>query len=198
MVLLAYMSMAVMVAEVFLVLGSWIVAAIWPECAIRSLIGNDGVRWLLGSFGDNVSAPAVVWILLSGGMCGMLYRSGLWQAVSHYRNTSDYERMALWIVGWEVVAMFVAVAFIAFVPHAILLSAVGTLFPGMFSHSIALIIICIGCMAAVTYGCIVSRFKSAVSLFMTFCSGLAQTAPLVMFYFAISEFYCSVVWVITG
>ena len=195
---LAVLSLVVMAFEAILVFGSWIITAIWPNYAVRSLLGNEGLRWLLGSFGDNVSTPFVVWILLSGGMCGMLHTSGLWQTVSRYKRTNDYERMALWIVGWEFVAMLVFVAFVAFVPHALLLSAVGTLFPGLFSHSIVLIIICVGCIAAATYGCMVGKFRSAVDLFMAFNGGLAQTAPLVILYFATAEFYSSVVWVVNG
>lgn len=196
--ILAFLSLMAIAAEAFLILGSWVVAAIWPNCPIRSLLGSDGCRWLLGSFVDNVSTSPLIWIFLLGGTCGMLYGSRLVHIVLHYKKTTGYERMAVWVVGWELIAMLIAVVLLTFVPHAILLSALGTLFPGTFSHSIIPIITIMGCIAAITYGGMVGTFNSAVNAFRAFSDGLAQTAPIIVFYFTVVELYKSAVWVFGG
>ena len=62
--LLTYILILIIVLGGVFIIGAWIVSAVFPEYQIRSVLGNDGIRWLLGHFTDNLCTPLLVWIVL--------------------------------------------------------------------------------------------------------------------------------------
>ena len=52
------------IAQIVLVLVSWLIAAAMPELAVRSLLSSEGIRWFFGHFIRNLATPFLVWILL--------------------------------------------------------------------------------------------------------------------------------------
>ena len=50
----ARLALALGVLQFVAVLGSWIFKAVNPELPIRSLLSADGIRWMVGNFGDNL------------------------------------------------------------------------------------------------------------------------------------------------
>lgn len=191
----SYLSLVVIVAQVLLVVVSWILTAAKPDIPMRSILGSDGLRWLFGTFVENISSAGLVWMLLFGVALGLLAESNLPRALRYYHKTTGYERMALFVVLWEVVAIIVAVVLLAFVPHAVLLSALGTLLPSSFSASAFPIFAFTLSIAALTYGSITGAFRSVVSVFVAMSDGVGTLSPLMVLYALGMEFYCSLVWV---
>lgn len=189
------LSLVLIVAQALLVVGSWILTAAKPNIHMRSILGSDGLRWLFGTFVDNISTPMLVWMLLLGVALGLLWASGLPRALRSYRKITGYERMALLVVLWEVVAIVVAIVLLAFVPHAVLLSALGTLLPSSFSASVFPMFTFTLSIIAITYGSITGAFRSVAGLFVAMSDGVGALSPLMVLYAIGMEFYCSLVWV---
>lgn len=189
------LSLVLIVAQVLLVVGSWILTAAKPNIHMRSILGSDGLRWLFGTFVDNISTPMLVWMLLLGVAFGLLWTSGLPRALRSYRKITGYERMALLVVLWEVVAIVVAIVLLAFVPHAVLLSALGTLLPSSFSASAFPMFTFTLSIIAITYGSITGAFRSVAGMFVAMSDGVGALSPLMVLYAIGMEFYCSLVWV---
>lgn len=190
----AYVSLVVFMMQLLLIVVSWILTAIMPDLRLRSILGSEGLRWFLGAFVDNISSNVVVWILLLGMAIGEIKQSNLIYAILNYKQTTDYERMALFVVLWEVVGIAAVIILLAFVPHAVLLSALGTLLPSSFSASIIPIMSFSLMSIAITYGCITGAIRTVESVFSSMCNGIAIVAPVVVVYIFIAEFYYSLVW----
>lgn len=191
----AYLSFAVFVMQVLLVIVSWILTAVNPELPMRSLLGGDGLRWLFGTFVDNINTPVLVWLLLAGISVGLMSQGNLFKAVVSYKSITDYERMALFIVLWEIAAIVVAIILLAFVPHAVLLSALGTLLPSSFSASVVPVLALSVSVLSLTYGCITGTFRSVCDVFSAMSNGVGVMAPLIILYIVCMEFYCSLSWI---
>ena len=189
------LSLVLIVAQALLVVGSWILTAAKPNIHMRSILGSDGLRWLFGTFVDNISTPMLVWMLLLEVALGLLWASGLPRALRSYRKITGYERMALLVVLWEVVAIVVAIVLLAFVPHAVLLSALGTLLPSSFSASAFPMFTFTLSIIAITYGSITGAFRSVAGMFVAMSDGVGALSPLMVLYAIGMEFYCSLVWV---
>lgn len=192
----AYVSLALLVLQVAVFIVSWVVTAAFPDVNMRSLLGNEGLRWFFGSFVDNVLSPPLVWLQLVAVAVGMLRGSRLYATVLRYGAATPSERMALLVVVWELVAVAVVVALLAFVPHAVLLSAVGSLWPSSFSVSIVPILAATACMASATYGAIVGAFHGVADAYGAMISGVETMAPYMVAYIIAAELYHSVVWVL--
>lgn len=192
--LCALMSVVLMSMQVVLVVVSWVLTVLWPSLPVRSLLGSDGIRWLFGSVESNMVSPVLLWLLLLGCVAGVLRRSRLLAALVAFRRITDYERMALMVVGWEVVAMVLVVVALALVPHAILLSALGTIVPSSFSSGVVPFVATSACAAALTYGKITGSLRSLADAFGSLVAGIAGVAPAVIVYFFAAELYHSVIW----
>ena len=194
--IVAYASLVIVLLQLVLIVVSWILTAVNPELRMRSILGSEGLRWLFGSYVSNVASSFLVWMIVMGMSVGPLIESGLSHSIVSYKDATGYERMALFVALWELLAIIVVVVFLAFVPHAVLLSALGTLMPSSFSASaVPLVAVSIG-IVSITYGCIVGRFKSVDSVFSAMLRGIGMMSPLIIVYVFAYEFYCSLMWVL--
>ena len=192
--LAAYWTFTVFIMQLLLIVVSWIVAAFNPASNIRSILGGEGLRWLFRTFVDNINPYAIVWIMLCGMSIGTLVKSRLLNAICSYNKTTRYERMALFVVFWETMCMTLTVFILAFIPHAILLSALGTLVPSSFSASVVPLVSFLLCLASLTYGHMTGTYKSIESAFSAMCFGIGGVAPFVIPYVFTAEFCHSLVW----
>ena len=152
---------------------------------------------VLEQSGRQYVVTLLVWLLLSGAMAELFVGGGLLRAITSYRQTTDYERMALMVVAWELVAMAIVLFLLAFVPHAVLLSALGTITPDSYIDSFVIMAITGVCIMSLTYGMVTGRYPTFVDAFGAAASGVATTAPLVIVYLLAAELYSSVVWIFT-
>ena len=118
--LAAWLGCVLLLAELILILVSWLLSATMTE-GVRSLLSGEGVRWFFGSFTDMVASPWLVWLLVVAMAGGCLWRSGLL-----HRSQSGYrERMAFRTALAFLVLYVGVILMLTIVPHAVLLSATG-------------------------------------------------------------------------
>lgn len=176
-------------------LVSWIASAAMPFSRVRSLLGSEGIRWFFGHFTDNLLSPLLVWITVIAIAVGTLDHSGLTKAVRHPNLLNMRERFALRCVAMELLGFVAVMLLLTTLPHAVLLSVTGRLFPGSFSNSIIPYIAFTLCFVGVSYGILAGRLRSLTEVMQSLSCGIAQTAPLYLIYILGMQLYCSVLFV---
>lgn len=179
--LITRLTLVFLVAEVALILLSWLLSATMTE-GVHSLLTPEGTRWLVGHFSDIVASPLLVWLLLL---------SMAWGAVLplvQRPSPVGQHREAFLIACAFLILYIVVVLLLTVVPHAVLLSATGSLFPSPFSRNI----IPIGCLGVfiftTTFGITSGLLKSFDDVCRSLTSGIAQCAPLFLLYIFLIQF----------
>lgn len=179
------------VAQLILIIGSWMVNAVWPDTGVRPLLSSEGVRWFFGHFSDMVGTPPMVWLLLLGIAYGVVRRS----RVCRSHRATARRSFALIVVIAELVAFVALMALMAFMPHALLLSASGTLFPSSFSDSVIPYTALAATVMGATYGLISGTLPSLKSLFHAAVHGISIVAPLLLTGVFAAQFVFSLLYV---
>lgn len=200
---LTYILVLVIILSAVFIVGAWIVSAVFPECQIRSVLGNDGIRWLLGHFTENVCTPLLVWIILLALSFGCIDRSGLFADLSKAVNGGTAEKfdfrskIGMVIVGVEFFVVVLVMSLLSVVPHAVLLSVDGTLFPSSFSNSLVPVMSFTLVLCATTYGITTNRFRSVISWGKSLAHGMSRCSMLIAVYIAAAELYSIIRFVIS-
>lgn len=171
-------AFSLLVAELLLVILSWLLSATRME-GVCSLLSSEGVRWLFGNFTAMIASPLLVWLLL------VLMAWGSVRVVNHQSVNRKYirDRIAIRVSLAFLVIYVVIIALLTLAPHAILLSATGSLFPSAFSRSLVPVI-CFGvCLVSVTFGLLSGRLRTLADILDTLSYGIAQGALLIVVYF---------------
>lgn len=194
--IMATVVMLLALAQGLLFLVSWLIVAASPETNIRSLLSNEGIRWFFGTFVDNVATPPLVWIVLLAMAKGAADGSTLLLTWKKGRSAWTYRQtFAFRIVLVQMLLFVLFIAIVAFVPHAPLLSATGSLAHSSFSRSI--IPICAGAVtiAAITFGLLTATMGSVEDVVKSLVKGVADAAPLVVLYVFAVELWFSLAYV---
>ncbi|MBR1402414.1 MAG: AbgT family transporter [Prevotella sp.] len=177
----AYVALILVIAQVAVILVSWIVTAATQALPMRSLLSSEGIRWFFGEFVSNLASPLLVWMLLAAIAYGALRSSGLLQALrgdeSHEHRNSFRHRFALKIVVAEVILYVCIILILTCIPHAVLLSSTGHLFPSSFSQSLVPVITFGVVLVSVTYGLLSSTLSSVVDVFHSLTIGVSYLLP---------------------
>lgn len=182
--ILAYLSVVLLIAEVVLVVGSWLYAALNPESGVRSMLSSEGIRWAFGGYIHQMQSSLLVWFLLAGMAYGALRHSRLAESLHSMRYR---QRVALRFSLSTLVVYLSVVAFFALAPHAILLSVNGDLFPSAFSDA-AVPLLCFGViLMSVVYGVMAGSFPSVPSVFNALVAGVSSFVPLIIVYLLASH-----------
>jgi aminobenzoyl-glutamate transport protein len=193
--LLAVIAVSLAVAQLLLVLLSWVISAAVPNAPLRSLLSSEGIRWFFGHFTQNLATPVLVWLLLGSVAYGAYIESGLRNALLHPRSLTFRERFAL-RVSYVIVGVFVLVLLLlTAVPHAVLLSVTGDLFPSSFSDSFVAVVCFVVSVSSVVFGVMSGRLKGIVSIFDVLTVGVTYTSSLWILYVLAAELYFSVLFV---
>lgn len=188
--LYSLLAVILALAELALVMLSWLLSAMMTE-GVRSLLSSGGIRWFFGQFTALIATPLLVWIVLLSMALGCLWQSGLHGslAASLSSRLSYRERVALRTVAVLLVAYVGVVVALTAIPHAVLLSATGQLFPSAFSRALVPIVsFGIGLMSVV-FGLMSGRFESSEDVVEAISYGIRQTAPLFLIYVLAIQFY---------
>lgn len=186
--LASHIAIALLVLQVALILVSWLVEAALPDSAVHSLLSSEGIRWLFATFTDNILTPLLVWLLLGSMAYGALRSSGLLSLRSPF---SYRQRFALRLVAIELVVAIVVILLLTAVPHAVLLSVTGELFPSSFSDSIV-IVVCIVLMAvAVSYGLSAGTLSTVTDAVEALVAGIGSVGVWWLIYILGAELYAS-------
>ena len=160
---IAHLVLTLVVLQIVAVLGSWVFKAVSPELPIRSLLSAEGIRWMVGSIGDNLGGRGLVWLLLGSMAFGSVRFCGILDVV--------------------------LLLLLTVLPHAVLLGVTGNLYPSSFSKSFVLLVCLIVCFISVSFGVVSSRLRSFEEVCDCLVAGIAHTLPLWLVYILGIELY---------
>jgi len=184
------------ILQLLLVILSWLLSAMRVE-GVRSLLSGEGIRWFIGGFTGMLLQPLLAWLLLFLIAFGTLQKSGFLRLFQAHSRWSYRQRIALRVSAFLLVVYVAIVCLLTLLPHAILLSATGLLFPSAFSSSIVPII-CFGIvLLALSYGAVSGMLPSLASMLSALSFGLQQSAPFIILYIFFIQFYESL-WFVFG
>lgn len=184
--------------QVVLVIVSWLLSAAMPDLMVRSLLGSEGFRWFFGHFAENLSNSVLVDILLLVIGGGAVVKSGLLVAVRRSFSKQQIlylEKAGLWTVFIELVAFAVVIILLTAVPHAVLLSVTGHLFPSSFSENIIPIVAFILLVCSLTFGVVSGHLTSIGAAFNTMTYGIKACSWFLPLYILAVELFKSMVFV---
>lgn len=189
---LGFLSLALLVAQVLLVLVSWLLSAT-QTAGVRSLLSAEGLRWFLGHYAEMLLTPLLSWVLLGAMAWGCVVRSGLDLELRRprgYRQLLALRVMAVLLVLYVGVLLLLTV-----VPHALLLSATGSLWPSPWSNALVPLLALGLMLAAVGYGLPNRAFTKPGDVFESMAQGVAKAAPLLLLYVLAVQLYKSLCYV---
>lgn len=179
-----------LIAEAVLILVSWILSAMRVE-GVRSLLSGEGVRWFFGHFTTMVASPWLACLVLLLVSFGCLQKSGIFSRP----HTSYRDRLALRVTVVFFVIYLGVVLLLTAIPHAVLLSSTGNLFPSPFSHSIVPILSFGMILISVSFGMVSGRFQTLSDVLDALSFGCRKGAPMFIFYILAIQLYESLKFV---
>ena len=187
---LGSLCLVIVIAETLLVILSWLLSALRVE-GVRSLLSSEGIRWFFSSFNDLVASPVLVWLLLLLCALGCLQKSRVTSLFGGAKAINFRDRLALYVAIAFLLIYGIIIVLLTLMPHAILLSATGHLFPSAFSRSLVSIIAFGICIFSVTFGLMAGVMRNISDILQALSFGIAKGAPWVVFYlFAVQLVGC--------
>lgn len=207
---LGYIVLVLLVSQLALILLSWLVTAAFPELPMRSVLSSEGIRWFFGSFVSNQLSPLLIYFIMTVMAVGACVRSRLYDALretlsntrsslttssNHQHKVHYREKVGLRIALVEFIVYVIIMVLLTAIPHAILLSVTGQLFPSSFSSSfipsLSLIII----IMSLTYGVASGTIDSVAKMHKVLVGGLEVGSRLVPTYVVGIQLYMSIKYV---
>ena len=190
--------LGLVVAEVALVLVSWLLSAIQTE-GVQSLLSSEGIRWLFSSSVTMLLHPSLVWILLLSMAVGCLWKSGIltigFSGLFRPKSCGYRERVALRLTLALLLFLLLILGALTLLPHAILLSSTGRLFPSPFSQAIVPVFTFLSIILSSVYGLASGRFASFSDVIDALEYGIKIAAPVLILYIFLSQFLASLQFV---
>jgi aminobenzoyl-glutamate transport protein len=183
------------VAQLLLVLLSWLLSAAMTE-GVRSMLSGVGVRWFFGSFVDVLASPWLVWLLLLAMAGGSLWESRLLHVAVRRPAKSNAapnyrQRVALLTVVAFLLLYVAAIVALTAIPHAVLLSATGRLFPSAFSRALVPVVAFGVAVAGMVFGLMSGRFQTVADAVASLSNGVSRCAPLFLLYILAAQILAS-------
>lgn len=187
---LGWLCLTVVIAETLLVILSWLLSAMRVE-GVRSLLSSEGIRWFFSSFNDLIASPVLVGLLLILCALGCLQKSRVTVVFRETKTINFRDRLAFYVALAFLLIYVVIFMLLTLMPHAILLSATGHLFPSAFSRSLVPIIAFGICLFSVAFGLMAGVMRNLTDILQALSFGIAKGAPLIVFYlFAVQLVGC--------
>ena len=178
-------------AQLVLVIVSWLLSATRLE-GVRSLLSSEGIRWFIGDFSSIIASPLLAWLLLILIALGALQKSGAVSLFATRYSLFTYrDRVALRVALAFLIIYIVIIGLLTLLPHAILLSATGSLFPSAFSRSLLPIIALGICFTSIAFGVVAGRLRSLSDVLNAMSYGIVQGAPMMIIYLLAIQVYAS-------
>ena len=182
-----HIAVTLFVAQLLLMLVSWLLSAAFPDSGIRSLLSSEGLRWFFGHFSHQLATPLLLCLLLLTMAYGVFRRSG----ILTYRATFR-ERRALTMTLLLAVVAVAVILLLTAIPHAVMLSAMGTLWPSPFSRALLPMLCFIVIALTAFYGIMAGYLNNLSDVYDALLYGIRQGAPLLLFYLLIAQLFLSV------
>ena len=188
---IARLALMLGVFQLIAVLGSWIFKAVNPELPLRSLLSAEGIRWMVGSIGDNLAGRGLVWLLLGSMAFGSVKFCGILDVPRKWKAMSFWDRFGVMVALAELLVIVVLTLLLTVLPHAVLLGVTGNLYPSSFSKSLFFIVCLSVCLISVSFGVVSSRLRSLEEVCDCLVAGISYTLPLWLIYVLAIELYAS-------
>ena len=188
---IARLALVLGVFQLIAVLGSWIFKDVNPELPISSLLSAEGIRWMVGSIGDNLAGRGLVWLLLGSMAFGSVKFCGILDVPRKWKAMSFWDHFGLMVALAELLVIVVLALLLTVLPHAVLLGVTGNLYPSSFSKSLFFIVCLSVCFISVSFGVVSSRLRSLEEVCDCLVAGIAYTLPLWLIYVLAIELYAS-------
>ena len=194
--ILTLSALTLCIVQMLVILVSWLITAAMPDAPLRSLLSSEGIRWFFGHLTENQLTPLLAWMLFIVIAYGAMRKSGLLHAVRVMGKVDFRQKFALRIVIFEVILFLCVLLLLTSVPHAILLSVTGNLFPSSFSQSLipCLSFACV--VFSISYGVISGSFHSLSDVFKSFTSQIPALAPLLIVYILAAQLFYSLKFIL--
>ncbi|WP_449021144.1 AbgT family transporter [Prevotella jejuni] len=207
---LGYIVLVLLVAQLALILLSWLVTAAFPELPMRSVLSSEGIRWFFGSFVSNQLSPLLIYFIMAVMAVGACVRSHLYDALretlsntrsslttssNHQHKVHYREKVGLRIALVEFIVYVIIMVLLTAIPHAILLSVTGQLFPSSFSSSLIPSLSLIIIIMSLTYGVASGTIDSVAKMHKVLVGGLEVGSRLVPTYVVGIQLYMSIRYV---
>ncbi len=178
-------------AQLLLMLVSWLLAAAIPTSGVRSLLSSEGLRWFLGHFSDVLGTPLLLCLLLLLMAYGCLNGCGILQFKSSYR-----QRRALTITLLLLVVYVGFILLLVMMPHAVLLSATGLLWPSPFSAAVVPLFAFGITLLSAVYGYVAGSYGQMSDVYQSLIDGIRIGAPWLLFYVLLGQIYYSLLFIL--
>jgi aminobenzoyl-glutamate transport protein len=140
----------------------------------------------LGHFSDVLGTPALLCLLLLLMAYGCLKGCGILHFKSSYRQSR-----ALIITLLLLVVYVGAIVLLVAIPHAVLLSATGSLWPSPFSAAIIPLIAFGITLLSAVYGYVAGRYRQMADVYQALIDGIRDGTPCLLFYVLAGQIYYS-------
>ena len=161
---IARLALVLGVFQLIAVLGSWIFKAVNPELPLRSLLSAEGIRWMVGSIGDNLAGRGLVWLLLGSMAFGSVKFCGILDVPRKWKAMSFWDRFGVMVALAELLVIVVLTLLLTVLPHAVLLGVTGNLYPSSFSKSLFFLVCLSKKCATVLLQVLPIRFRYGLSM----------------------------------
>jgi p-aminobenzoyl-glutamate transporter AbgT len=192
------LTFALAIIQLVVIVGSWLVTAAMPDLTRRSLLSSAGIRWYFGMFTRNMASPLLVWMILATLAGGCLVRGGLLKALADClkrRPLTSQQLFSLRSTLLVLLTQLVCIGLLTLLPHAILLSVTGSLFPSSFSASLVPCLFFIVALCSVVYGVLSGNLRSIVEVGQSLCAGGPVLMPLLLLYVIGKQLFASIVYI---
>lgn len=196
---LSVIAAVIVAAQVLLTLASWMISSVMPDVGVRSMLSSEGIRRFFGHFSDSIASPLMLWIILLFMAWGTLKASGIHHALTPLRHRNRItlrQRYALWMSLTVFTVCLLVMIALTCLPHAILLSTTGRLFPSSFSASIIPVIAAVAMLMAIVYGTVSGTLRSIADIFKAITGNVSYLAPVLLIYILAAQLYFSLVFVL--
>ena len=187
---LPHIAFSLLAAQLLLMLVSWLLSAAIPTSGVRSLLSSEGLRWFLGHFSDVLGTPLLLCLLLLLMAYGCLKRCG----ILHFK--SSYRQNRALIITLSILFVYVGViVLLVMMPHAVLLSATGLLWPSPFSAAIVPMLAFGITLLCAVYGYVAGTYCNMSDVYQSLISGIREGAPFLLFYVLLGQLYYSLQYI---
>ena len=187
---LPHIAFLLFAAQLLLMLVSWLLSAAIPTSGVRSLLSSEGLRWFLGHFSEMLGTPLLLCLLLLMMAYGSLKGCGILQFKSFYR-----QRRALVITLLLSLVYLGVIVLLVLIPHAVLLSATGSLWPSPFSAAIVPLIAFGVTLLSSVYGYVAGTYQNMSDVYQSLLDGIRVGAPWLLFYVLAGQLYYSLQYI---
>lgn len=194
--LYSHIALLLLVLQLLVVLGSWIISATFPETNMHSLISSEGLRWYSSNIVDKMASPLLIWIMLLSMAYGCMRGSGILSVFARGYRMTYRERTGLYFMLLIALTYALIILWLTINPGSILLSVTGNIWPSPFSLGLVPII-CVGiCLSCIIYSIVSGRCSSTIDVFISLTSGLSSASPIILIYILSITIYHSVCYVL--